>query len=145
MPQGVVVLLSVFDSLIRIRSLRLDISDKLAHRQELQYLAEFHSRALDGLPRSTNLVRSALEDYAVRITELDLSIAEAFERLACLQLDFWHKVTPCNFDVYTRRILTLRYCDAKSWYSVFQALQFSRSKVFRLHRQAVRALKKIPA
>ena len=97
------------------------------------------------LPRSTNLVRSALADYAVRITELDLSIAEAFERLACLQLDFWHKVTPCNFDVYTRRILTLRYCDAKSWYSIFQALQFSRSKVFRLHRQAVRALKKIPA
>ena len=115
-----------------------------AESARLEYLKDCTQRItqeLDGLPRSdTGYKKSGVETLTTQIVDIENHLTELYSQRADHKSKLISKISAMVTDDTQRRILIERYCFENFFRNIAARLHLSESRVFALHRQALRAL-----
>lgn len=117
------------------------IKAEMARLEYLKECSERITKELDGLPRGdTGYIKSSVEILATQIVDTE-------NKLSALQLQrveyrskVMREISSKVSDDTQRRILIERYCFENFFRNIATRVHLSESRVFALHRQALRAL-----
>ena len=88
----------------------------------------------------TNMKSSAVESAAIRRVALENALNEAKEELRDVSEEISSTIKRVG-DSNMESLLEMRYLSFMDWDTVFNCMGYSRSYVFKLHRQALRRVK----
>ncbi len=116
------------------------IESRIAMLADLKAMAEKTNSIISDVVVCHSRNNHAMEDVIVRITEMKEQIAEDFHRLLDLKKEILERIQAIP-DPKMQQVLELRYVSYQSWDAIAEKMDCTRSCVYKLHVQALRAIK----
>lgn len=114
-----------------------------ARRRRLEYLRsriEVVGPQFTGMPKGSPGVTSVMEEQAVRILDLEVSIQKDEDDLAAAREDIRDAISGIGNETLST-ILQMRYLDYMRWEDIMASLDYCRSYLYELHGRALRAIR----
>lgn len=114
-----------------------------ARRRRLEYLRsrmEAVGPQVTGLPKGSPSVTSIMEEQAVRILDLEMSIQKDESDLAKARKEIGESIDAVGNENLST-ILQMRYLDYMRWEDIMASLDYCRSYLYELHGRALRAIR----
>lgn len=114
-----------------------------ARRRRLEYLRsriEAVGPQITGMPKGSPGVTSVMEEQAVRILDLELSIRKDEDDLAVAREDIRDAISGIGNETLST-ILQMRYLDYMRWEDIMASLDYCRSYLYELHGRALKAIR----
>lgn len=114
-----------------------------ARRRRLEYLRsriEAVGPHITGMPKGSPGVTSVMEEQAVRILDLELSIRKDEDDLAAAREDIRDAISGIGNETLST-ILQMRYLDYMRWEDIMASLDYCRSYLYELHGRALKAIR----
>lgn len=114
-----------------------------ARRRRLEYLRsriEAVGPQITGMPKGSPGVTSVMEEQAVRILDLELSIRKDEDDLAVARRDITEAIDAVGNETLST-ILQMRYLDYMGWEDIMASLDYCRSYLYELHGRALKAIR----
>ena len=114
-----------------------------ARRRRLEYLRsriEAVGPQITGMPKGSPGVTSVMEEQAVRILDLELSIRKDEDDLAAAREDIRDAISGIGNETLST-ILQMRYLDYMRWEDIMASLDYCRSYLYELHGRALKAIR----
>ena len=114
-----------------------------ARRRRLEYLRsriEAVGPQITGMPKGSSGITSVMEEQAVRILDLELSIRKDEDDLAAAREDIRDAISGIGNETLST-ILQMRYLDYMRWEDIMASLDYCRSYLYELHGRALRAIR----
>jgi len=114
-----------------------------ARRRRLEYLRsriEAVGPQITGMPKGSPGVTSVMEEQAVRILDLELSIQKDEDDLAAAREDIRDAISGIGNETLST-ILQMRYLDYMRWEDIMASLDYCRSYLYELHGRALKAIR----
>lgn len=114
-----------------------------ARRRRLEYLRsriEATSPQVTGIPKSSSIVNSVMEEQTVRILDLEMCIQKDERDLAEARQEIKESIDAIGNETLST-ILQMRYLDYLCWEDIMASLDYCRSYLYELHGRALRAVK----
>lgn len=114
-----------------------------ARRRRLEYLRsriEAVGPQITGMPKGSPGVTSVMEEQAVRILDLELSIQKDEDDLAVARRDITEAIDAVGNETLST-ILQMRYLDYMRWEDIMASLDYCRSYLYELHGRALKAIR----
>ena len=114
-----------------------------ARRRRLEYLRsriEAVGPQITGMPKGSPGVTSVMEEQAVRILDLELSIRKDEDDLAVAREDIRDAISGIGNETLST-ILQMRYLDYLRWEDIMASLDYCRSYLYELHGRALKAIR----
>jgi len=116
------------------------INSKLAVLESLKAMATKTTSTISDMVVSKTRNNQAMEDTIVRIMEMQEQINRDIDRLVALKQEILGKIQEIS-DPRMQAILEMRYVCQKSWHEIADELHYCESKIFKLHRRALKEIK----
>lgn len=114
-----------------------------ARRRRLEYLRsriEAVGPQITGMPKGSSGITSVMEEQAVRILDLELSIRKDEDDLAAAREDIRDAISGIGNETLST-ILQMRYLDYMRWEDIMASLDYCRSYLYELHGRALKAIR----
>lgn len=114
-----------------------------ARRRRLEYLRSHIGNTgpeITGMPKGSPGVTSIMEEQAVRIIDLEMSIQKDESDLAVARRDISEAIDAVGNETLST-ILQMRYLDYMRWEDIMASLDYCRSYLYELHGRALRAIR----
>ena len=114
-----------------------------ARRRRLEYLRsriEAVGPQFTVMPKGSPGVTSVMEEQAVRILDLELSIRKDEDDLAVARRDITEAIDAVGNETLST-ILQMRYLDYMRWEDIMASLDYCRSYLYELHGRALKAIR----
>ena len=114
-----------------------------ARRRRLEYLRsriEAVGPQFTVMPKGSPGVTSVMEEQAVRILDLELSIRKDEDDLAAAREDIRDAISGIGNETLST-ILQMRYLDYMRWEDIMASLDYCRSYLYELHGRALKAIR----
>ena len=114
-----------------------------ARRRRLEYLRSriaASSPQVTGIPKTSPIVTSVMEEQAVRILDLEMCIQKDERDLAVARRDITEAIDAVGNETLST-ILQMRYLDYMRWEDIMASLDYCRSYLYELHGKALRAIR----
>lgn len=116
------------------------IKGKLKQIERLRGLAEGVKVSFSDMPKIIGDHRhSKVEEYTVRIMDLEKELASDIENMERLQKDIKEAIARIG-NIQLETILELRYLSYLQWPEIATEMNYSADYVFQLHRRALRLI-----
>ena len=92
------------------------------------------------MPKGSPGVTSVMEEQAVRILDLELSIRKDEDDLAAAREDIRDAISGIGNETLST-ILQMRYLDYMRWEDIMASLDYCRSYLYELHGRALKAIR----
>ncbi len=112
------------------------INSKLEQIQSLRRLLTKVNSTLDDMPGNPNRDRSLVEEYLVKIVDLEREIDSEIDRLVTIKADIIHAIGAVD-DMECRMLLEERYLNFMSWDDIAYDMSYSVRHVHRIHSRAL--------
>ena len=113
-----------------------------ARRRRLEYLRsriEATSPQVIGIPKSSPIVSSVMEEQAVRILDLEMCIQKDERDLSKTRKEIKDAIDAIGNETLST-ILQMRYLDYMSWEDIMASLDYCRSYLYELHGRALKLI-----
>ena len=120
----------------QFRFLDLRIKIKTLQIQSLRDLASTYNRVFTDRPRNTNRTYSRVEDYSLRIVELEESLKEDIERLIALKEEIPETIKRVS-SPELHDLLEMRYLCYMTWEQIASEMGYSVQHIYRLREAAL--------
>jgi len=113
-----------------------------ARRRRLEYLRSriaASSPQVTGIPKTSPIVTSVMEEQAVRILDLEMCIQKDERDLAVVRQEIKESIDAIRNETLST-ILQMRYLDYMTWEDIMASLDYCRSYLYELHGRALRAV-----
>lgn len=125
----------------KAKQLRKRIKRKIHEIHLLRQRAEgMNGSGINDMPRTVSPDHSKMEGTIFKIMALEQEIREAQEEYDALIANMESRIRQVE-DGDARDLLSKRYLEFKPWSEIMSEMGYSKSHVFRLHSEAVAALK----
>lgn len=125
----------------KAQRLRKRIERKIHEIRLLRQRAEgMNGSGINDMPRTASPDHCKMEGTVFKIMALEQEIKETQEEYDVLLADMEERIKAVE-DADYRDLLTKRYLEFKPWAEIMSEMGYSKSHVFRLHNEAVAALK----
>ena len=117
-----------------------------ARRRRLAYLKSCIGsvgNGMDGMPKGSPHVTSVMEEQAIRIVDLENSIAEDERNLVSVRAEIAKAIGHVGNETLAT-ILQMRYLDYMKWEDIMATLDYCRSYLYELHGRALQSIGAIP-
>ena len=118
------------------------INSKLEQIQSLRSLLTKVNNTLNDMPGNPNRDRSLVEEYIVKIVDLEREIDSEIDRLVSLKGEIMHTIQAVD-DVYSRVLLEERYLNMRTWEQIADIMDYSVRQLHRLHGEALNEVRAI--
>ena len=120
------------------------LNQRIQSKQEqiasLNDLANSCTSVMTGMPKNPNLGGSRMEEAVCKLVDLENSIAADMESLVMLKAEIVATIKAADCIEY-QLILEKRYISGKSWPEIAVDLGYKMRHLFKLHDQALAAVK----
>ena len=116
-----------------------------ARRRRLEYLRSriaASSPQVTGIPKTSPIVTSVMEEQAVRILDLEMCIQKDERDLAVVRQEIKESIDAIRNETLST-ILQMRYLDYMTWEDIMASLDYCRSYLYELHGRALRSIRQM--
>ena len=113
-----------------------------ARRRRLEYLRSriaASSPQVTGIPKTSPIVTSVMEEQAVRILDLEMCIQKDERDLAVVRQEIKESIDAIRNETLST-ILQMRYLDYMTWEDIMVSLDYCRSYLYELHGRALKMI-----
>lgn len=118
------------------------INSKISQVDSLRELATKCTSVMTGMPRNPSPSTSLMADAVGKIIDLEAEINRDIDKLVDLKQEIVNVLKQLD-DFQLRLLLELRYLCFQSWDEIAASMNVTTSWVFKLHRNALRAVEEI--
>ncbi len=127
-------------ALERIQKLRGEIDKCVEREAELRAAAEKTTSLLSGMPIATPSAYSRVEEYSLKIYQIQETRRRLEFALVAAKVDFSEYMTSTIENKNIRQVIRKRYFEGKSWRAISAEMYYSTRQLLRFNREGLRRL-----